>query len=318
MKIVSLDGFILNPGDLSWEGFDALGTFIDYGRTSADQVLERVKDADAIFVNKVTLTREVIMQCENLKFIGTFATGYNIVDIDAARERGIPVCNIPTYGTTTVSQYVFALLLELCHNTSHHNEEVRKGRWQKGPDWLFYDTPQIELAGSVMGIIGLGKIGLNTAKIAAAFGMKVLAYDEYVNKDNENENLKYVSLDELLASSDVISLHCPLFDSTIGIINKDTIAKMKDGVILINTSRGPLIVEEDLAQALKSGKVYASAHDVVAVEPILDDNPLLGCENAILTPHIAWVAKAARSRMLNQAVANLKGFIDGKIVNQVN
>lgn len=240
------------------------------------------------------------------------------MDVKAAKEFGITVTNIPTYGTDAVAQFVFALLLEICHHVYEHNNAVKKGEWSNCPDFCFWKYPLIELAGKTMGIIGLGRIGYRTAKIAQAFGLKVLAYDSYQNKDLEEENLKYVSLDELLAKSDIISLHCPLFDSTEHIINKNSIAKMKDGVILINTSRGPLVSENDLAEALKSGKVAAAAVDVVSTEPISITNPLLSAPNCIITPHIAWAPKESRTRLMNIAVSNLKSFLDGKPVNVVS
>ena len=318
MKIVVLDGYTLNPGDLSWDGFKTLGDFTCYDRTAASEIVERIADAEIVITNKTPITKETLDTCTNVKYIGLLATGYNVVDTEAAKAKGIPVCNIPTYGTTAVSQFVFALLLDICHGVSHHSNEVKKGRWNTCPDFCFWDKPLIELTGKTMGIIGFGRIGQDTAKIAQAFGLNILAFDAYQNKDLESDTLKYVTLDELLANSDIISLHCPLFESTMGIINKDTIAKMKDGVIIINTSRGPLIVEEDLAAALKSGKVYASACDVVSVEPITADNVLLTCENAIVTPHIAWAPREARSRLMDIAVSNLAAFLAGNVANQVN
>lgn len=318
MKIIVLDGYTLNPGDLSWEGFEGLGEFVCYDRTLASETISRIGDAEIVITNKTPITKEVLDACKNVKYIGVLATGYNVVDFDYAKELGIPVCNIPTYGTTAVAQFVFAMLLEVCHNVRNHSDEVKKGRWTACEDFCFWDTPLIELAGKTMGIIGFGKIGQNTGKIANAFGMKVLAYDEYPNKEAENENTKYVELDELLASSDVISLHCPLFENTKGIINKETIEKMKDGVIIINTSRGPLIVENDLATALDSGKVYYSAHDVTEVEPIPADNVFLSRTNTIVTPHIAWAPRESRSRLMDVAVENLEGFMQGKLQNVVN
>lgn len=318
MKIVILDGYTENPGDLSWDGFKALGDVTVYDRTPGNEILNRIGDAEVVIVNKTPITAETISACPNMKYIGVLATGYNIVDTAAAKAANIPVSNIPTYGTNAVSQYVFALLLEVCHHVWHHNDSVKEGKWSNNKDWCFWDYPLIELAGKTIGIIGFGRIGQRTAKIAEALGMKVLAYDEYPNKALENENQKYVTLDELLAASDVISLHCPPFPSTQGIINKESIGKMKDGVIIINTSRGGLIVEEDLAAALKSGKVYASCSDVVSTEPIKPDNPLLSCDNAILTPHIAWAPKESRARLMDIAVNNLKAFISGNPVNIVN
>lgn len=318
MKIIILDGYTENPGDLNWNGFKTLGDVTVYDRTPEDKIINRIGDAEAVIVNKTPITAETIASCPNIKYIGVLATGYNIVDTTAAKEVNITVCNIPTYGTNAVSQYVFALLLEACHHVGHHNESVKNGKWSNNKDWCFWDYPLIELAGKTMGIIGFGRIGQLTANIAESLGMKVLAYDEYQNKALENEKQKYVLLDELLASSDVISLHCPLFPSTQGIINKNSIAKMKDGVIIINTSRGGLIVEQDLADSLKSGKVYAACSDVVSTEPIKLDNPLLGCDNAILTPHIAWAPKESRARLMDIAVDNLKAFISGNTINSVN
>lgn len=318
MKIVVLDGYTLNPGDLSWDGLKALGELTVYDRTPKDLVLERIGDAEIVFTNKTPLTRETFENAPNIKWVGVLATGYDVVDIEAAKEKGIPVSNIPTYGTDSVAQMVFALLLEICHHVWDHSQAVKAGEWTNNDDWCFWKYPLMELAGKTMGIIGYGRIGQATGKIAQAMGMKVLAYDQYQNKELETDTMKYVSLDELLSKSHVISLHCPLFDSTRRIINKDTISKMKDGVIIINTARGPLIVEEDLAEALNSGKVYAAAVDVVSVEPIKEDNPLLKARNCIITPHIAWATKEARQRLMDIAVDNLQKFIEGSPVNVVN
>jgi glycerate dehydrogenase len=318
MKMVVLDGYTLNPGDLTWEGLEALGELKVYDRTPQDMVLERIGDAEIVFTNKTVLTREIFSKSPNIRYIGVLATGYNVVDIEAAKEYGIKVTNIPTYGTTAVAQYVFALLLEMCHHVGDHSNSVKRGEWTTCPDFCYWNYPLIELYDKTMGIIGLGRIGYATANIAKAFGMKVLAYDSCSNKDLEDEHLKFVSLDELFREADFISLHCPLFESTKGIINKNTIAKMKNGVFLINTSRGPLIVEEDLADALNSGKVAGAAVDVVAIEPIKPDNPLLKAKNCIITPHIAWAPRESRQRLMNIAVDNLKAFISGSPVNVVN
>ena len=317
MKIVILDGYTENPGDLSWEGFEKLGDLTVYDRTSEDLIEERIKGAEIVLTNKTPLKRDVIEK-SSMKYIGVLATGFNVVDIVAAKEKGIAVTNIPTYGTAAVAQFAIALLLEMCHHVGHHNAEVQKGRWSESLDFCFWDYPLIELEGKTMGIIGFGRIGQATARIAIALGMKVLAYDEYVNKDLETDNIKYVSLDELLANSDAISLHAPLTATTEGVINKANIAKMKEGVLIINTSRGPLIVEEDLKDALNSGKVGAAAVDVVSVEPIKKDNPLLGVKNCIITPHIAWATKEARGRLMDIAVNNLASFLNGKPVNVVS
>ncbi|NLJ88253.1 MAG: D-2-hydroxyacid dehydrogenase [Epulopiscium sp.] len=318
MKIVILDGYTENPGDLSWEGFEKLGDLTVYDRTPADKIVERIGDADVVYTNKTPITRETLDACPNVKFIGVLATGYNVIDVEAAKEKGIPVSNIPTYGTDAVAQFTIALLLELCHHIGDHSNAVKNGEWTNNPDWCFWNYPLIELAGKTMGVIGFGRIGQRTAEIAQALGMKILAYDAYKNPELESESCKYVELEELLANSDVISLHCPLFPETEGIINKDTIAKMKDGVMILNTSRGPLIVEEDLRDALNSGKVAGAGLDVVSKEPIEMDNPLLSAKNIIITPHIAWAPKESRQRLMDIAVDNLKGFKEGKPINVVN
>lgn len=318
LRIVVLDGYTLNPGDISWKGLEQLGELSVYDRTPPEKVLERIGNAEIVFTNKTPLTEEIIKNAKTVKYVGVLATGYNIVDTQAAKNHQIVVTNIPTYGTSAVAQYVFALLLEICHHVWAHNEEVKKGAWTDSGDFCFWNYPLIELAGKTLGIIGLGRIGQSAANIARSFGMKILAFDEYQNKSLENEALKYATLDELLNGSDIISLHCPLFDSTKGIVNKGTIAKMKDGVMIINTSRGPLIVEEDLAEALNSGKVGAAAVDVVSTEPIRMDNPLLNARNCIITPHIAWAPKESRIRLMDIAVKNLRAFIQGSPVNVVN
>ena len=317
MKIVILDGYTLNPGDLTWEGFEKLGDLIVYDRTPKEKVVERIGDAEIVFINKVEITREVLEQT-NIKYIGVLATGYNVVDIEAAKQRGILVSNIPTYGTASVAQMVFALLLEICHHVGSHDAAVKSGQWTNTTDFCFWNYPLIELAGKTMGIIGYGRIGQTTGAIAQAFGMKVLAYNQHPNKSLESDTLKFVELDELFAESDIISLHCPLLDSTKGIISKSSIAKMKDGVIIINTSRGPLIVEADLAEALNSGKVYAAGVDVVSVEPIEADNPLLKAKNIFITPHIAWAPIESRERLMNIAVENLRTYMNDNAENIVN
>lgn len=318
MKIVVLDGYTLNPGDLTWEGFEKLGKLEIYDRTPVDKISERIKEAEIVITNKTPLTKETFKQNPKIKYVGVLATGYNVVDVEAAKELGIIVTNIPTYGTTAVAQMTTALLLEMCHHVWAHSEEVRSGGWTNNIDWCFWNYPLIELAGKNVGIIGFGRIGQNFATVAQALGMNVLAYDDYQNKELESETLRYVSLDELLTQSDVISLHCPLFESTQGIINKESIAKMKDGVMIINTSRGPLIVEEDLADALNSGKVAGAALDVLSVEPPTMDNPLMSAKNCIITPHIAWAPKESRERLMNIAVENLENFLLGKPQNVVN
>jgi len=317
VKIVVLDGYTENPGDLSWEKLEAMGELTVYDRTPADKVIERIGDAEIVYTNKTPISRDTLEACPNIKFISVLATGYNIVDIAAAKERGIPVANVPTYGTASVAQFAIALLLEVCHHAAHHDRAVHEGRWESNPDWCFWDYPLIELAGKTMGIIGLGRIGQATARIAGALGMRVIASDS-VRTEAGAEVAEYVELDNLLEESDVIALHCPLFPDTEGIINKNTIAKMKDGVIIINNSRGPLIVEQDLADALNSGKVYAAGLDVVSTEPIRGDNPLLGAKNCIITPHISWAPRESRARIMETSAENLKAFLGGAPVNIVN
>lgn len=317
MKIVILDGYTENPGDLSWEELAKLGELRVYERTSANEVAERIADAEVVFTNKTPITRATMDACPGMKFISVLATGYNIVDTQAAKEKGIPVTNIPTYGTAAVGQFAIAMLLEICHHVAHHSEAVHQGRWESSPDWCFWDYPLIELAGKTMGIIGFGRIGQTTGKIAKALGMRVIAYDSF-QSESGRELGEYVELDELLKGSDVIALHCPLFPQTEGIINKESIAKMKDGVIILNNSRGPLVVEEDLAQALNSGKVYAAGLDVVSTEPIKGDNPLLKAKNCIITPHISWAPKESRQRIMDAAVENVKAYLAGEPINVVN
>jgi len=317
MKIVILDGYTENPGDLSWDGFEKIGELTVYDRTPTDKIEERIGGAEIVITNKTPVSKATIDSCPNLKYIGVLATGYNIVDVKAAKDRGVLVTNIPTYGTGAVGQFAIALLLEICHHIGHHDEAVHTGRWENNDDWCFWDYPLIELAGKTMGIIGFGRIGQTTGRIAKALGMKVIAFDERQN-DSGKAIAEYVSLDSLFAESDVISLHCPLFPATEGIINKGSIAKMKDGVIILNNSRGPLIVEQDLADALNNGKVYAAGVDVVSSEPIKSDNPLLNAKNCIITPHISWAPKESRKRLMDIAVGNLQAFVDGKPVNVVN
>ncbi len=311
MKIVVLDGYTENPGDLSWEGFEGFGELTVYEHTPGDEIVSRIGQAEVILTNKTPITAQTIAADPQLKYIGVLATGFNVVDVEAARARGIVVANIPTYGTTAVAQYVFALLLELCHHVGHHNQAVQEGRWTCCRDFCFWDYPLVELSGKTMGIIGYGRIGRATADIARAFGMNVVAYDAFASGS------EIVALDELLAQSDVISLHCPLTKENTGLICKDTIAKMKSGVMIINTARGPLINEPDLRQALLDGKVQGAALDVVAVEPIREDNPLLGLDNCLITPHIAWAPKESRQRLMDVAVENLASFLRGTPVNNV-
>lgn len=317
MKIVILDGYTLNPGDLDWSGFEALGSLTVYDRTDPGEIVSRIGDAEAVIVNKCPITEETMKACPEMRYIGVLATGYNVVDVAAASRLGIAVTNIPTYGTTAVAQMVFAHLLAICHHVEAHSEAVHAGEWNSNPDWCFWNSPLIELAGKTMGIIGFGRIGQNTARIAAALGMRVLAYDQHENEFGRQFG-EYVTLERLLAESDVISMHCPLFPETEGMINRQTIAQMKDGVIFINTSRGQLVNEQDLADALNSGKIYAAGLDVVYTEPIQVNNPLLKARNCQITPHIAWAPKESRRRLMDIAVDNLRHFAAGTPVNTVN
>jgi len=318
MKIVILDHPRENPGEISWSEFDKYGEVTRYPRTLPEQVVERIGDAEIVFLNRTVIKKTDLEKCPNVKFISVIATGYNTVDVEGAKELGIPVSNVPSYGAEAIGQHAIALLLEITNHISHHDAEVRKGRKNDAYDWCFWDYSPIELEHKTIGIIGLGRIGQITSKVAQAFGMKVLAFDSYKNESLENENCKYVSLDTLLSNSDVIALHCPLFPETENLINKNTIAKMKDGVIIINNSRGKLIVEEDLADALNSGKVYAAGLDAVRNEPISMDNPLLTAKNCFITPHISWAAAECRQRLIDYSLDNLKAYLDGNPTNIVN
>lgn len=318
MKIVVLDGYTENPGDLSWEGFEALGDMTVYDRTAADEILARAKGAQVLLTNKTPLNAETLAAlAPELQYIGVLATGYNVVDIAAARSHGVPVCNIPTYGTAAVAQFVMALLLELCHHVGDHSRSVKAGDWSRCPDFCYWNTPLIELAGKTFGVVGYGRIGRAAAKLAAAFGMEVLACDAHASAGSDGV-ARMVSLEELLAASDVISLHCPLFESNRGMINREAIARMKDGVLLINTSRGPLIDEQALADALHTGKVAGAGLDVLTVEPARPDNPLMKEPNCLITPHIAWAPKESRQRLMDIAVDNLKVWLAGSPQNVVN
>jgi glycerate dehydrogenase len=316
-KIVILDGYTLNPGDLSWEELKAFGDVTVHDRTRPDQVLARASDCTILMTNKTILSGETLRSLPSVKYIGVLATGYNVMDIAVARELGITVTNIPAYGTFSVAQMVFAHLLEICHHAGAHNEAVKAGDWSRSGDFCFWNYPLIELSGKTLGIIGLGRIGQAVARIALAFGMEVIASDPVANKEDENQ-IRMTGIGELLEQSDVISLHCPLTEETRGIINRQTLSQMKDGVILINTARGQLIVEEDLAKALASGKVAAAGLDVLQTEPPPDNHPLLALPNCHITPHIAWAPKEARSRLMAFAVENIRSFLEGKPINVVN
>lgn len=314
MKITVLDGYALNPGDLSYDCLKEFGDVTVYPRTDTEaEAIERIGDSEIVLVNKVPVTETLLAACPSIRYIGVQATGYNVVDCEAARKRGIPVTNVPSYGTAAVAQFTMALLLEICHKIGHHDARVHQGAWGSCGSFCFWDTPQMELAGKTMGIIGYGRIGQAVAALAKAFGMKVLAYSRSQRTDAE-----YVDLDTLLRNSDVISLHCPLFPETEKMINGNVIPKMKDGAILLNTSRGGLIDETAVAQALKSGKLRAAAVDVVSREPITDDNPLLDAPNCIITPHMAWAPVESRQRLLDCVVENIRGFLNGVPANVVN
>lgn len=318
MKIVVLDGHVLNPGDLSWEGLEALGSLRVYERTPEAQAIERIGDAEAVFTNKTPLSGETLRACPGLRFIGVLATGYNVVDVEAARQLGIPVCNVPAYSTQATAQMAIALLLEICNQVGLHSRGVREGRWTASPDFAYWDAPLIELAGKTMGIIGFGAIGQAVAGIAVALGMRVLYHSRSRKPGLETEHIRHAGLDELLMASDVISLHAPLTKETEGLINRDSIARMKDGAILLNNSRGPVVVEQDLADALNSGKLYAAGLDVASREPIAADNPLLKARNCFITPHISWAPREARQRLMDLSVRNLQQFLKGEPINVVN
>ena len=320
MKIVVLDGYTENPGDLSWDELGRLGELTVYDRTSLtdeEEAIARIGDAEVVFTNKTPITKKVIDACPGMKFISLLATGYNVVDYAYAAEKGIPVTNVPTYGTASVSQFSIALLLEVCHHIGHHDASVHAGNWANCIDWCYWDYPLMELEGKTIGIIGFGRIGQTEGRIARALGMKVLAYDVYPN-DSGREIGEYVDLDTLYAKADVITLHCNLTPENTCMINKESIARMKDGVILINNARGQLINEQDVADALNSGKMAAAGLDVVYTEPIRADNPLLKAKNCIITPHISWAPKESRQRIMDCAVANVKAYLECKPINVVN
>ena len=317
MNIVVLDGYAANPGDLCWDELQALGECTIYDRTAPAEVLERAAGAEILLTNKTVLTAEHMAALPELKYIGVLATGYNIVDTTAAKERGIIVTNIPAYSTDSVAQMVFAHILNITQQVQHHSEEVHRGRWTASKDFCFWDTPLIELREKKLGIVGLGHTGFTTARIAIGFGMKVCAYTSKTNFQLPPE-IRKMELDELFRECDIISLHCPLTPETQGIINRETLARMKDGVFLLNTSRGPLVDEAALADALAGGKVAGAGLDVLAVEPPLVDNPLMARPNCLITPHIAWAPKESRQRLMDVAVANLKAWLNGAPQNVVN
>lgn len=320
MKIIVLDGYTENPGDLSWDPIKKYGNVTVYDRTSyveSPLIAERIGDAEVAVINKTPISKATMNACPNLKCIAVLATGYNVVDYNYAKEKGIIVQNVPTYGTQIVGQYAVGLLLEICSHYAAHDTVVKSGRWEHNDDWCFWDYPMIELYGKTAGIIGLGRIGQATAKILKAMNMSVLANDKF-ESDAGRQVAEYVDRDTLFHESDVIFLHCPLFPDTEGIINKENIAKMKDGVIIINNSRGQLVIEQDLADALNNGKIYAAGLDVVSTEPIKGNNPLLKAKNCLITPHISWAAKAARQRIMDITADNIRTYTEGNPQNVVN
>lgn len=317
MKIVILEGNAVNPGDLSWDILEQFGDVTVYPRTAPDEAADRIGDSEIVLINKTPITAQLLDKCSNLRLICVLATGYNVVDCAAARERGIWVCNVPNYSTNAVAQFTFSLLLSLCNRAEHHSNAVHRGKWSACPDFCFWETPQIELAGKTIGIIGFGNIGRAVGRIAKAFGMQVLAYNRSQCPEG-NEIGVYTDLDTLLKESDIISLHCPLTPETKAIINKNTLSKMKDGAILINTARGPLVDESAVKDALISGKLRCAAMDVVSQEPIQENNPLLTAPNCIITPHMAWAPLEARQRIIDITVESIQGYLNGTPKNVVN
>jgi len=316
MNIVILDGYTANPGDLSWQGLEEIGEVTVYDRTKADETVARAADADIVLTNKVIISREIIAQLPRLKYIGVLATGYNVVDIEAAHERGITVTNVPTYSTESVAQMVFAHLLTVTNRTEHYAIENRNGRWTKNPDFCYWDFPHMELAGKTFGIVGLGNIGRRVAEIATAFGMHVKALTSK-SADALPANIEKATLESILSTSDVLSLHCPLTDKTRHLINRETLQQMKPTAILINTGRGPLVDDQAVADALSGGRLAAFCADVLTEEPPKADNPLLKQPNAYMTPHIAWASKEARVRLVQVATDNVRAFINGRPQNMV-
>jgi glycerate dehydrogenase len=318
MKLVVLDGYTLNPGDLNWEGIKKFGNLEVHDRTAESLIVERCKGAEIIFTNKTPLRESVLSQLPDLKYIGVLATGYNVVDVDYAKTRGIAVANVPGYGTASVVQMTFALLLELCQHVQSHSDSVRQGDWAASPDFCYWNYPLIELEGKSIGIIGFGSIGQKVADIATAFGMNIIGFSRTRSDQSHRKNFKWAELDDLLKESDVVSVHCPLFPETQGIINKDSLRLMKRTAFFLNTSRGPLMVDQDLADALNDGIIAGAGIDVLSVEPPSANNPLFKAKNCLITPHIAWATKEARSRLMGIAENNLSSFLNQKPINIVN
>lgn len=318
MKIVVLDGFTLNPGDISWDALHALGELKVYDRTPADQIIERCEGATVVLTNKTPLTDETLKQLNKLQYIGVLATGYNVVNTAAAKAQSVIVCNAPNYSTASVVQTTFALLLELTHHMQRHSDAVASGKWSRSKDWCFWDYPLTELSGKTLGIIGFGNIGRSVAAVGAAFGMHVACASRTKKDQTAIQNFRWVELTELLSNADVISIHCPLVPETKGLINRTTLSQMKQTAFLINTSRGPIVVDEDLAHALNNNVIAGAGLDVLSTEPPSPDNPLLKANNCIITPHIGWASKEARLRLMQITIDNLKAFMQGKPVNVVN
>lgn len=316
MNLVVLDGYATNPGDLSWSAFQSLGDCRVYDRTPPEDVVARAKDAELVLTNKTALPAEVLVQLPKLRYIGVLATGVNVVDLAAARERGICVTNVPGYGTRSVAQHTLALILELTNQAGLHSRDVREGRWARSPDWCYWDQPLVELDGRTLGIVGYGRIGRNVAELARAFGMKILAPSRKTSA--QEEGVTFVPLEQLLASSDIVSLHCPLTEDTRALIDAKALALMKPTAFLINTSRGPLIADEDLASALRQGLLAGAALDVLSVEPPPADHPLLSAPRCLITPHQAWATSSARKRLLETAARNVRAFLDGRAENKVS
>jgi glycerate dehydrogenase len=318
MKIVILDGYTLNPGDLSWDGLRDFGDLTIYDRTPVDLVVERALGADVVFTNKTPIGEEAIALLPDLKFIGVLATGYNIVNTEAAKANNIIVANVPGYGTNSVVQLTFALLLELCLHVQRHSDAVMEGRWASSKDFCFWDFPLMELSGKTMGIIGFGSIGQQVADVASAFGMKIIGNSRTETDQSYRKNFRWTDIQTLLKESDVVSIHCPLFPETKGLINSENLSLMKPSAFLLNTSRGPIIVDQDLADALNNNVIAGAGIDVLSVEPPSADNPLFKAKNCIITPHIAWATKEARTRLMDATVENLKAYLTGNPINVVN
>ncbi|GAB3950574.1 D-2-hydroxyacid dehydrogenase [Spirosoma harenae] len=318
MKIVVLDGYTLNPGDLSWEGLEKLGDLTVYDRTPVDQIVGRAQDAEIVFTNKTPLDEATLSKLPDLKFIGVLATGYNVVNTDVAKQKGIIVSNVPGYGTPSVVQMTFALLLELTQHVKHHSDTVKAGRWAKSADWCYWDYPLVELAGKTIGIIGFGSIGEKVGDIATAFGMTILGSKRHHTDQSHRSNFRWAEVSDILEQSDVVSIHCPLTPETKDLINQENLKRMKPTAFLLNTSRGPIVVDQDLADALNNDVIAGAGIDVLSLEPPAPDNPLFTAKNCLITPHIAWATKEARSRLMDITVANLSAYINGNPVNVVN